>query len=180
MEIIDIYDDLGQNSGVSLCKDEAHKKALIHKGVCVWIMNSSHEVLLQTRSPHVMLPNLLDISFSGHIKAGETSIEAAVREGKEELGIDLKVNQLKYLFSCREYGGMDGYYENEIDDVFLYKADIPVEYYIFCDNEVKEVSYVSLDVFKQMVESHSKLLVPYETHYQYFLTAINSRIMNTF
>ena len=65
MELIDIYDDLGQKSGKSEDKDEAHKKALLHRGVCVWIMNSKREILLQTRSSHVMFPDMLDISLQG-------------------------------------------------------------------------------------------------------------------
>ncbi|MDE7341063.1 MAG: NUDIX domain-containing protein [Lachnospiraceae bacterium] len=120
MEFIDIYDDLGQKSGKSEDKDEAHRKALIHRGVCVWIMNSKREILLQTRSSHVMFPDMLDISFSGHIQTGETPLEAVKREGREELGVNIDASKLQYLFSCREYGGDDGYFENEIDDVFLY------------------------------------------------------------
>jgi len=177
MEFIDIYDDLGQNIGKSEDKDEAHRNALIHRGVCVWIMNSEQEILLQTRSSHVMFPNMLDISFSGHIQAGETSIEAVKREGREELGVNIEVSELQYLFSCREYGGIDGYFENEIDDVFLYRADIPIDEYSFCDNEVKEVRYIPLDEFKMMVESSSPMLLPYETHYRFLLITLNSRLM---
>lgn len=175
MELIDIYDELGQKCGKTEEKDEAHRKALIHKGVCVWIINSNNEILLQTRNSHVYFPNMMDISFSGHVKAGETSLEAAIREGKEELGIDLETDKLQYLFSCREYGEIDGYFENEIDDVFLYRTDIPIEEFSFCDNEVKEVSYVSLEKFKIMVEAHSTMLMPYKTHYVFLLTALGKR-----
>lgn len=119
-----------------------------------------------------MFPNMMDISFSGHIQAGETSLEAAIREGKEELGIDLEIDKLQYLFSCREYLGVDGYFENEIDDVFLYRTDILLEEYSFNDNEVKAVSYVSLEKFKIMVETHSTMLMPYKTHYIFLLTAL--------
>jgi len=172
MELIDIYDELGQKCGKTEEKYEAHKKALIHKGVCVWIVNSNDEILLQTRNSQVMFPNMMDISFSGHIKAGETSLEAAIREGKEELGINLELDKLQYLFSGREYLAVDGYFENEIDDVFLYRTDILLEEYSFQDNEVKEVSYVSLEKFKKMVETHSIMLMPYKTHYIYLLTAL--------
>nr|WP_300807545.1 NUDIX domain-containing protein [uncultured Acetatifactor sp.] len=176
MEFIDIYDDLGQKSGKSEEKGEAHRKALIHRGVCVWIMNSKQELLLQTRSSHVMFPDMLDISFSGHIQAGETSLEAVRREGREELGINIDTSKLQYLFSCRECGGIDGYFENEIDDVFLYRADIPIDGYSFSDHEVKEVRYISVDEFKMMAESGSPMLLPYETHYLFLLIALNSRI----
>lgn len=172
MEMINIYDNLGQNSGKSEEKDEAHRKALIHKGVCVWIINSNDEILLQTRNSHVMFPNRMDISFSGHIHAGETSLDAAIREGKEELGIALETDKLQYIFSCREYGELDGYYENEIDDVFLYRTDLLLEDYSFYDNEVKEVSYVLIENFKLMVETHSPMLLPYNTHYIFLLTAL--------
>ena len=177
MEFIDIYDDLGQKSGKSEDKGEAHKKALIHRGICVWIMNSKREILLQTRSSHVMFPNMLDISFSGHIQAGETSLDAVKREGCEELGVNIDTSNLQYLFSCRECGEIDGYFENEIDDVFLYRADIPIDEYSFYDSEVKEVRYIPLDEFKIMVESNSPMLVPYEEHYHFLLIALNSRLM---
>ena len=177
MELIDIYDDLGQKCGKSEENDEVHKKALLHRGVCVWIMNSKREILLQTRSSHVMFPDMLDISFSGHIQAGETPLEAVRREGREELGINIDISKLQYLFSCREYGGIDGYFENEIDDVFLYRADIPIDEFSFYDNEVKEVRYIPLDEFKIMVESSAPMLMPYETHYRFLLIALDSRIM---
>lgn len=177
MEFIDIYDDLGQKCGKCETKDEVHRKALIHRGVCVWIINSERELLLQTRSSHVMFPNMLDISFSGHIQAGETPLEAAKREGREELGINIDASKLQYLFSCREYGGIDGYFENEIDDVFLYRADIPINEYTFCDNEVKEVRYIPLNEFKMMVESGSPMLLPYETHYHFLLITLSSRLI---
>lgn len=172
MEMIDIYDELGQKCGKTEEKYETHIKGLIHKGVCVWIINSNDEILLQTRNSQVMFPNMMDISFSGHIKAGETSLEAAIREGKEELGIDLEIDKLQYLFSCREYGEVNGYIENEIEDVFLYRKDILLEEYSFYDNEVKEVSYISLEKFKIMVETHSTMLMPYKTHYIFLLTAL--------
>lgn len=41
----------------------------------------------------------------------------------------------------------------------------------------KEISYVSLDEFKMMVEANSTMLLPYETHYHFFLTALSSRLI---
>lgn len=180
MEMIDIYNDLGQKIDVSIEKEEAHRKALIHKGVCVWIMNSKNEILLQRRSSQVMFPKMLDISFSGHIKSGETSIEAAIREGKEELGISIDLDKLRYLFTCREYGGVEGYFENEIDDVFLYSSDICLEEFSFCDEEVESVKYVSLSQFLRMVDEKDKNLLPYEMHYTCLIRALKSGVLKEF
>ncbi len=89
MELIDIYDALGQKSGRITDKDETHRKAFIHKCICVWIINSKNGILLQTRSAYVMLFHKLDIFISGYIQAGETVLEAMCRGGKEEFGIDI-------------------------------------------------------------------------------------------
>ena len=52
--------------------------------------------------------------------------------------------------------------------MFLYRADISIDEYLFYDNEVKEVRYVPLDEFKMMVESSSPMLLSYATHYHFF------------
>ena len=56
--------------------------------------------------------------------------------------------------------------------IFLYRADIPIDEYTFCD---KEVRYIPFDEFKMMVESGSPMLLPYETHYRFLLIALNSQ-----
>lgn len=177
MEMIDIYNEAGVKTGETVEKYETHREGLIHRAVCVWIVNSRNEVLMQTRSDHVLSPGKMDISFSGHIQAGETSLEAAVREGYEELGISIDISRLRYLFSCRVYAGTDEYTENEIDDVYLYKADIPLDDCRFYDNEVKAVSYVPLEKLKAMVEMQADVLVPSEIHYRFFLTTMDSRLI---
>lgn len=178
MEMIDIYDETGLKTGETVKKHEAHRKGLIHRAICVWIVNSSNEILMQTRSDHVRSPGKMDISFSGHIQAGETSLEAVGREGYEELGISIDISRLQYLFSCRVYIRTDEYIENEIDDVYLYKADIHLDACRFCDNEVKAVSYVPLEELKTMVETQADILVPSEIHYRFFLTAMSSHLVS--
>lgn len=176
MEMIDIYDETGLKTGETVKKHEAHRKGLIHKAICVWIVNSSNEVLMQTRNDHVISPGKMDVSFSGHIQAGETSLEAVIREGYEELGVFIDISLLQYLFSCRIYTKTGEYIENEIDDVYLYKADIPLDAYRFYDNEVKTVSYIPLEELKTMVEMQAEVLVPSEVHYRFFLATMDSRL----
>lgn len=61
---------------------------------------------------------------------------------------------------------------DELHDVFFYRKNILLEEYSFYDNEVKEVSYVSLEKFKIMVETHSTMLMPYKTHYIFFTNSL--------
>lgn len=51
----------------------------------VWIINDKNELLLQKRSATKKThPNCWDISGAGHIKAGKTISDGAIRELKED------------------------------------------------------------------------------------------------
>lgn len=174
MELLDIYDDTGRKNGEKLSKTEIHSKGLLHRAVCVWIMNSGNEILLQTRGDHGMFPGRLDMSFAGHVHSGEYSVEAAIREGYEELGITITKDNLKYLYTCRSLSRDSGCVDNEIDDVYLYKEDIPLDSIRFLDGEVKSVSYMPLREFEGLLVSHPEMFVPSDLHYKFFFGCLEN------
>ena len=106
MEYIDIFDYNNNPTGEIKEKTQAHEDGKFHRTAHVWIMNDKKELLLQKRSATKKShPNFWDISGVGHIRAGETVIEGAIRELKEELGVEVKEEGLliheeeyKYLF----------------------------------------------------------------------------------
>ncbi len=55
------------------------------------------KVLLQRRQNTGFMDGLWDLSCSGHVEHGESMSEAAVREAKEELGVDIAVDKLKFF-----------------------------------------------------------------------------------
>lgn len=75
-------------------------KSAIEKGIAVriarvFLQNSQGKILIQKRSEnHPWLPGRWDHSASGHVDAGETYMEAAIRELQEEVGItNVKLSQ---------------------------------------------------------------------------------------
>ena len=174
-ELIEVYNEYGEKTGQQVERGIVHQKGLLHKAVCVWIMNFRHELLVQRRSPKVAFPNMLDISFSGHITAGESAIEAIRREGHEELGLIINPQNLRYLFTCREFGSLNDYIENEIDEVFLYQDDIKISDCKFLDNEVNSIEYISVDRFRDIIENRTDELMPYESHYHCLMASLKSR-----
>ena len=175
-EMIEIYNECGEKTGQQVERRIVHQEGLLHKAVCVWIMNFKHELLVQRRSSNVAFPNMLDISFSGHITAGESVIEAIRREGHEELGLIINPQNLRYLFTCREFCALHEYIENEIDEVFLYQDDIQISDCKFLDNEVSSIEYISVDKFMDMIENRASELMPYESHYQCLMASLKSRV----
>lgn len=68
---------------------EAIEKGLIHRIARVFLFNPCSELLIQRRSPHhVSLPGKWDQSAAGHVDEGEEYAAAAVRELREEVGIE--------------------------------------------------------------------------------------------
>ena len=121
--------------------------------------------------------NMLDISFSGHITAGESAIEAIKREGQEELGLIINPKNLRYLFTCHEFGYLHEYIENEIDEVFLYQDDIQISDCKFPDNEVSSIEYISVDKFRDMIEKRACEIMPYESHYHCLMASLKGHFL---
>ena len=65
-----------------------HRENLLHRAVHIFILNRHGELLLQKRSYRKdKFPRRWDSSAAGHVNAGESYRDCAMRELKEELGI---------------------------------------------------------------------------------------------
>ena len=123
-EMIDQYNLRGEKIGV-VDKANAHKLGLWHKSVHVWIINDNNEILLQYRCKDKKLyPDTWDCSFAGHIGTGETSVEAVLREGKEEIGIDVNIDKLEYIFTNKEILKYENIDSREFVDIYLLRQNV--------------------------------------------------------
>jgi len=87
-ELIDIVDEDDTIVGKSL-KHEAHKNKLLHRSAIFFIFDKKGRIFVNQRSDSKhFFPGYWSICFGGHIGSGETYEEAAIRECKEETGIE--------------------------------------------------------------------------------------------
>jgi isopentenyl-diphosphate delta-isomerase len=94
-EVFDLVDEHDQVIGQAT-RAEVHAKGLYHRAVHVLLFNSEGKVFLQKRSMFKdTAPGCWDSSASGHVDRGEVYTETAVRECREELGVE--VENLKKL-----------------------------------------------------------------------------------
>ena len=167
MEYLDVFTKYGEPTGESVERDIVHKEGMFHKSIHVWILNSKGELLVQRRdSSKKNYPNMLDTSFAGHVSSKEGLLEAIIREGKEELGLDIDIECLNYLFAIKsEKKIRENYYENEINDVYLYEKDVKIDECKFTDNEVSEIKYIDFRVLEKMWQNKSSELIDHDVHY---------------
>ena len=70
-----------------MCRGEIIPKGLYHLSVSVWIVNQQGQYLLSQRHPKKQYPLYWECT-GGSVLSGETSLQGAIREVKEELGMD--------------------------------------------------------------------------------------------
>jgi isopentenyl-diphosphate delta-isomerase len=120
-ELVVLVDETDTPIG-TMRKSEVHTdKTPLHRGLSVFIFNDNGQVMVQQRAMHKKTwPGVWSNSCCGHPGPGEGYREAAIREVKEELGVEVeelvKVSDYRYRFS------RNGVVENEICPVFAGKA----------------------------------------------------------
>jgi len=96
-EYFDIVDEEDKVVGLATRK-EVHDRGLSHRAVHIWIFAQDGCLLLQKRSLNKdRHPGAWDCSCSGHVGAGESYDDAALRELSEELGISIEIKDLKLI-----------------------------------------------------------------------------------
>lgn len=87
-------------------REEVHSQHHLHRAVHIFVLRDDGAIYLQKRSPNKdSSPNRWDSSCSGHVDAGESYDQAAVRELQEELGIEAnpaELQKLQFFDACGE------------------------------------------------------------------------------
>lgn len=97
-ELLEVVTEEGNPTGEILSRDEIHRRNLLHNEIAVFVINRDGLVLLQKRSATKKSnPSRWGSSCAGHVDVSESLEEAALRELKEELGIDIDVSGLHIL-----------------------------------------------------------------------------------
>lgn len=98
MEYLDIVNEKGLPTGQVVERRIAHAEGVMHRTAHVWLIRKRGdcvEVLLQKRcDTKDSFPGCYDISSAGHIPAGVDFAPSAIRELKEELGVDASESEL--------------------------------------------------------------------------------------
>lgn len=136
-EWFDIVDDDDRIVGRATRADCHGNPGLIHRVAHVLVLNRKEQILLQKRSMSKdVQPGRWDTSVGGHLDPGESYLDAALREMREELGIvDVP---LQFLYHSRirnhfesenvatyltRYNGEIRFDPGEIDAVRFFSAE---------------------------------------------------------
>lgn len=156
MELWDIYDKNKQLTGKTIQRGQRLKDDEYHLIVHIWIKNKDNKFLIQQRSEKVRNP-LVWSATGGSVIAGENSYDGAIREVKEELGLDLTKHN-GYLFDSSLYEEDDQKYWC---DTYLYFIDLDINTLSLQKEEVKQVKYEKMEIIKKMMNEGSFFIYDY-------------------
>ncbi len=79
-------------------REEIHQKGLLHKEIHVWFYTPQDEIIFQHRAAGKdTYPNLLDATVGGHVEQGDSYLETALKEAREEVGIEINPSELVFI-----------------------------------------------------------------------------------
>ncbi len=149
MELIQIVDKKGNFTGQVMDKEEAHDKNLLHNEVGIFIINDKREVLLQKRSANKRFsPNKWGLC-AGHVDAYESLETAALREIKEEVGLDLSLKEL-IPYGEREINISDS--NSHITYFYYVICNKKAEEFVIQEEELSEVKWFNIDEIIIMIK----------------------------
>ena len=154
-EKIDVLNELGEFTGEVATRDECHKKGLWHRAVYAFIIDDKGNILLQKRSNNKKLwPNMWDVTVGGHVDAGEFGRQALIREVKEELGISINDDDIKYLVGSTSINEQGNIINKHYNECYLITKNIDISDIKIQKEEVSEVRYFSKDELLKRISNN--------------------------
>ena len=151
MEVWDLYTERREPTGRTHVRGEEIPYGSYHIVVHVWIKNSKGEYLISQRSADRPTYPLKWECVGGSVLKGENSLDGALRETREEVGLTLSPDAGRVIRSAvrKEEGGRRF---SDIVDVWLFAYDGPVDLKLATTREVAQVLWMDRDRIRDLYE----------------------------
>ncbi len=176
-EFLDIWDENGSPTGEVCEKNFAHQNGLFHPTVHIWFYTPTPALLMQKRGPNKQtFPNLWDVSVAGHVIAGESVLEGAMREVKEEIGLEISSSDLKRIAVRKNINTFkNGILDCEFQHVYLSPLKSDLNDLVLQHEEVEAVRFFSfkdLELCMNNVHPEFKIVPADMTYYRFIMDSV--------
>lgn len=177
-ETFDVLDSHGGFTGQTATRNICHSQSLWHRAIVVFIISTDgKKVLLQKRSQNKRLwPGLWDVAVGGHVDAGEFGYQAAIREAKEELGLDLQPQALIHIGSSISENIDNNIINRHFNDYFVTYLDLDPTKVILQSEEVAGVKWVSVPEFEAFLKGNTVSVTNKPVCWDYYRRYLQSQV----
>lgn len=166
MELWDLYDKDRLKLGKTHERGKPITEGEYHIVADVWSINKEGMILITQRHPDKPYGLLWECS-GGSITVGETSLVGAARELKEEVGLDVKADELELLHTIR--------LSDRFVDTYITCQDFKIKDLELQEEEVVDARFVTFD---EMIAMWSDGLVVPRQRIRMYSTRIKDYIIN--
>lgn len=159
MELLDVVDEENKLTGNIIDREIIHETGLWHREVAVIIVNEEGKMLLEKRAPtKKQSPNKWALC-AGHIESGDIPENAIVREMKEEIGVDISINDLEFIkIAKRNVKFNDKLYNRAFQYTYFWRTDKKENEFIVQQEELTEVKFFEIGNVKKLCKQHDRNL----------------------
>jgi isopentenyldiphosphate isomerase len=149
VEFWDILDEDGNKTGRLHERGNQMKKGEFHHQVCIWIVNDKGEFLISKRSPNRhSMPNIWECT-GGNTVAGDDSLNSALKEVREELGVTLNPDD-GFLFKEIKHIREDG--SGKFMDVWIFRQEVDISAIILQPEETCDAMWATKNQIIKMID----------------------------
>lgn len=141
MEMLDIVDENNELTGKKEERRVVHKKYLWHRHANCWIMNEKGELLFQKRAATKEKNPNKWAKTGGHVMAGESPKQGLIREIKEEIGVELKENDIELIEIFKSEDPTNKSYSYE----YFTMVNYDINDYVIQKEELSEIKYYTIE-----------------------------------
>ena len=162
-QLLNIVDENDEIIGVET-REAIHAQGLRHRETHVFFVTPQRELIFQHRAPNKdTYPDLLDATVGGHVEIGDSYLETAIKETREETGVMLEASDLILINKIFKRGEdkLTGKINNVVNTRYAYifrgqASDLKIE-------ACKAVGFEVWPLCKliSLSESEANLFIPY-------------------
>ena len=167
MEVLDLYTKDRIKTGQTMIRGDKQPEDTYGLVVHICIFNKDGQMLIQQRQPFKSgWSNMWDFSAGGSVISGEDSRTAAEREVKEELGVDISLENKRPALTLS--------FSHGFDDVYLCEKEIDIDSLQLQYEEVQAARWASIGEILEMIDEDN--FIPYHKSLVELLFALRSNI----
>lgn len=144
-------------------RENIHKNGLLHREINVWIYNNQGEILFQRRAKTKdTFPGLLDASAGGHVEIGDDYFSSAIKEIREETGLEVEEEKLIYLTKMRHKSVdlVTGNINNAVKKIYAYRFDGDAGDLKIEDGKATSLEFWKIDKILNLNKKELKEFIP--------------------
>ena len=128
LEMLEVIDENDNVIGLET-RAKVHKDGLLHREIHIWFLTPKGEIIFQHRAKDKdTYPDKLDATVGGHVEPKMSYEETAIKECKEEAGINIELKNLVFLTKMRTktFDQVTGMTNNTIRSQYAYLYESPI------------------------------------------------------